>query len=1408
VAANVVGAFTVIDRASRPIRKIRDEAIKADAAVAKLGGSLDRVGTQQQRSRLDSVSGNMRKIAKEGGTATGATKGLNKELDKAGAPRKAQGIDRSARAVTNTARAADTADRSMKRLDSSSKKSERSLRSLGGTALGAGVALKVALIPAVGLAVQGVAALGVGVASLLPSLSSFLALAGPLGAGIAGMGVAMITAKLATNDLSKAMSGNKAALKGLTPEAREFVRTLKQYMPLMKDLRREAQRGLFPGLDLALRRIVRAAPVVQSVLRNMGGTLGGIAANAARFGTRRGFLRDFEMLAGQGGTLLQRGSRVLMNLADAFRHVSIVAMPFTDWLSKSVEGWSGSIKGAALMGRETGHLAQWFRQARTDLEQFGRIGRNVFGGVSATLQELRPLGDLAWRSIERLTERWSQWAQSTGGRTDMRRYFAQMAPALRQIGGLAGDLGGALGRLSAGTGFTASVRALRDAVPALERGLSAMAEGLGPQLVGALSQVVELFGTLSQHGGALSQVVGLLGGVVGAFNWLFQHVPALGTVIATALSVSAISRFAGMLTTLAGRWRAVGSAAATAGAAQATAGAAGAGGAVAGGALGAAARQTGRTARFGGPALLAGAVGASVAGQAVGGGAGNALSGAGTGAMLGATVGSAIAPGIGTAIGAGIGAIGGGAIGYFTGRSAGQRSARATGQDQALEMLAGGANARQIRGRVGDIQGRLNARTPGTAYTPVAGTPTGGAPGRLQVTGGERRRLQAQLDALRPALKVQVQLERQQAVRAAQDAGSRLAAGLGQAFNVYNRRFGLNKSMRMLRSDVMREMAALGPVGRKQMGQNVIDWARGQARENPKMWGQVRRLTRRIESEFNQMGQRVKIVNGRILDGSRQDWARIETALANPAEKARERISTAFTRMQAEAATALTLMGFSRRDANAIIRTSEWTGGDIGAAQGAVASGQRYTALAKTYTNKKARGGRIGGSGLMDTVPVAPGVVAAPGEMIVNRHTERRLDQKLAAFGTSLGREVASENKPHFAAYGSDMARVGARSGQLGGGGGLQQGIAHGVQAVLAHFPGLSVTSTTGAGHASGSYHYRGMAADLGGAGPLMNRAASWIGSTMGASLLEGIHNPNLSIKNGQVVPPGSWGAKTWAQHANHIHMAMGGGGAWAGLPGGNFGGGGGLGNVRLHGYRTGIRGVAGAGADKMIASGGRAFEARINEALGGAGAATAGGNLTDWLTQALRITGQYSPANLAGLTRMAMQESGGDPSAIQRINDVNMRQGNPARGLLQTIPQTFNAYKLPGYGNIMDPVSNAIASIRYQMSRYGHIVGHGGYALGGRVPDWGGWHAGGGRMRFDRPTMIGVGEGGVPEDVTVTPARGRGGAGGGAVLNVHPGAIVVNGAGRGATDIADEVMSRLVTIIRGMGLEPEEAIS
>lgn len=126
----------------------------------------------------------------------------------------------------------------------------------------------------------------------------------------------------------------------------------------------------------------------------------------------------------------------------------------------------------------------------------------------------------------------------------------------------------------------------------------------------------------------------------------------------------------------------------------------------------------------------------------------------------------------------------------------------------------------------------------------------------------------------------------------------------------------------------------------------------------------------------------------------------------------------------------------------------------------------------------------------------------------------------------------------------------------------------------------------------------------------------------------------------------------------------------------------------------------------------------------GGGGGASSGapsgpapsGSLNDWLSTALRATGQYSAANLAALYRRAMQESGGDPKAIN-LWDSNAKAGIPSKGLLQTIDPTFNSYKMAGHGNIWDPVDNSIAAIRYMIARYGRIVDANGqgYAMGGK---------------------------------------------------------------------------------------------
>ena len=104
---------------------------------------------------------------------------------------------------------------------------------------------------------------------------------------------------------------------------------------------------------------------------------------------------------------------------------------------------------------------------------------------------------------------------------------------------------------------------------------------------------------------------------------------------------------------------------------------------------------------------------------------------------------------------------------------------------------------------------------------------------------------------------------------------------------------------------------------------------------------------------------------------------------------------------------------------------------------------------------------------------------------------------------------------------------------------------------------------------------------------------------------------------------------------------------------------------------------------------------------------------------RALKITGQYSTANLNALLNQMRTESNGNPNAVNNW-DINAKNGTPSKGLLQVIDPTFRQYAMPGFNsNIFDPLSNILASIRYALSRYGSLTNayRGvGYANGGIV--------------------------------------------------------------------------------------------
>src|SRR6202020_1017872 len=145
-----------------------------------------------------------------------------------------------------------------------------------------------------------------------------------------------------------------------------------------------------------------------------------------------------------------------------------------------------------------------------------------------------------------------------------------------------------------------------------------------------------------------------------------------------------------------------------------------------------------------------------------------------------------------------------------------------------------------------------------------------------------------------------------------------------------------------------------------------------------------------------------------------------------------------------------------------------------------------------------------------------------------------------------------------------------------------------------------------------------------------------------------------------------------------------------------------GLSDVRKAGkLRMGqFSGVTGHGA--VAASGGRSAGTAQMRAWAKAGLEAAGVPATN--------------LNIETIVGRMMQESSGNPDAIN-LTDSNAAAGHPSQGLMQTIPETFAKYHVSGTSsNILDPVANVAAAVRYMLAVYGHLVGAGpgGYALGG----------------------------------------------------------------------------------------------
>jgi Transglycosylase SLT domain/LysM domain len=96
--------------------------------------------------------------------------------------------------------------------------------------------------------------------------------------------------------------------------------------------------------------------------------------------------------------------------------------------------------------------------------------------------------------------------------------------------------------------------------------------------------------------------------------------------------------------------------------------------------------------------------------------------------------------------------------------------------------------------------------------------------------------------------------------------------------------------------------------------------------------------------------------------------------------------------------------------------------------------------------------------------------------------------------------------------------------------------------------------------------------------------------------------------------------------------------------------------------------------------------------------------DLDGWINQAISILSANGyTVSYNAIYQTAMNESSGNPDA-ENDWDSNAAEGNPSIGLMQTTQTTFDAYALPGYTDIYNPVDNIIAAAIYAQDTYGGL--------------------------------------------------------------------------------------------------------
>src|SRR5690606_26299590 len=335
------------------------------------------------------------------------------------------------------------------------------------------------------------------------------------------------------------------------------------------------QEAMLPKLEKSWRQMLKLTPILKDGLVDMGNAIGDLAIKGAEMMTSGPWRKDLRTISDNNVKAFEHFGQAGLNLADAFRHIMVVAGPLVVKMGQFTEAITAAFRYWAAQKRSSGEMERWFEEMGDRLIELITIIGRYAKAVWDITQVLAPVGREVLKLVLAVAELIANFAQAhpnlfkiIAGARNLVSAFVALCPGIDRVSGairVAIDCFRCIGsRISAaaqttvgfaqrtvGAGTAATTAGGQTAAAGQRMGI--LRTGFQQGSVAAQQFITRMQttpGVMSRVATSFSPVVRAVGGAKGALASLGT---AMGNV-ARAAGTRLRTAFSGLLGVLGGPW--------------------------------------------------------------------------------------------------------------------------------------------------------------------------------------------------------------------------------------------------------------------------------------------------------------------------------------------------------------------------------------------------------------------------------------------------------------------------------------------------------------------------------------------------------------------------------------------------------------------------------------------------------------------------------------------------------------------------------------------------------------------------------------------------------------------------------------------------------------------------------------